>query len=132
MYMLYKSTKQDMSDVVKVPSLRSDQHITLSPKIDRSPKPNLAKGTDFIEYLTSSLTLSTTLFDFIRYLKVVVGKSFSCVLRVLAKRMSSVLEGLFLMDSYKSIKISKVCDIPSRVMLINYFAELFTATTWYS
>eukprot|EP00026_Physarum_polycephalum_P000139 Phypoly_transcript_00139.p1 GENE.Phypoly_transcript_00139~~Phypoly_transcript_00139.p1 ORF type:complete len:2086 (+),score=546.87 Phypoly_transcript_00139:143-6400(+) len=90
LYILYKSTNQNLEDVVKVPPLRSDQHISLSPKPDRSPKPVINTGNDFTEYL-----------------KVVVGKTFSCILRILAKRMSSVLEGLFLMESYKSMKVTK-------------------------
>ncbi len=56
LYMLYKTTNQNLDDWVKVPPLRSDQHITLSPKVDRSPKPNITKGMDFIEYRYYSTT----------------------------------------------------------------------------
>lgn len=50
LYILFKSTNHDMEEVVKVPPLRSDQHITLSPKLDRSPRPHINTGMDFIEY----------------------------------------------------------------------------------
>lgn len=90
LFILYKSTNQNLDDAVKVPPLRADQHASLSPKPDRSPKPVISDGADFTEFL-----------------KVVVGKTFGCILRILAKRMSSVLEGLFLMESYKSMKVTK-------------------------
>ena len=50
LYILYKSTAQNLDDLVKVPPLRSDQHISLSPKPDRSPKPIITTGSDFTEY----------------------------------------------------------------------------------
>jgi hypothetical protein len=51
LYILYKSTGQNLDDPVKVPPLRADQHISLSPKPDRSPKPVINTGSDFTEYL---------------------------------------------------------------------------------
>lgn len=50
LYILYKSTGQNLDDVVKVPPLRADQHISMSPKLDRSPRPVIKTGQDFTEY----------------------------------------------------------------------------------